>query len=326
MRTILCHQFGPPESLTMEDVPEPNPGPEDVLVNVHAAGVNFPDCLMIQGKYQIQPDMPFAPGGEVAGTIVRCGANVSGWVPGERVFAGIGYGGFAERILTLPGQLRKMPEGMDFTTAAAFSTTYGTSYHALKQRATLRPGENLLVLGAGGGVGLAAVEIGKAMGARVIAAASSEEKLQAARSRGADECVNYADGHLKEKIKALTDQRGADVIYDPVGGELFDQCLRCINWEGRILIIGFASGTIQKAPMNLVLLKGCQIVGVFYGAFASRDPVLQDHNFAELGKLFRAGKLRPLIGATFDLEESARALRHLLERRAIGKVVVTVQR
>jgi NADPH:quinone reductase len=325
MKAVLCKQFGMPEDLVLEDVPAPTAGPGEVLIDVHAAALNFPDVLMIQGKYQSQPPFPFSPAGEIAGVVTATGEGVAEVAVGDRVFGGTGFGGLAEQVAVKARALRPIPEGMSFAEASAISTTYGTSYYALKQRAALRPGETLLVLGAGGGVGLAAVELGKAMGARVIAAASTSDKLAAARQAGADELVDYSDGELKDKVKALTDGKGADVIYDPVGGALFDQCMRCINWYGRILVIGFAAGEIPRVPINLVLLKSCQLVGVFYGAWSARSPEEAAANFQDILDLYRQGRIKPLIGAEYALAEYADALRCLMERRAIGKVVVKVR-
>ena len=325
MQAVLCKAFGMPESLVLEEVPAPEIGPDDVLVNIRGAALNFPDVLMIQGKYQSQPPFPFSPGGEIAGEIAAVGDAVTEFNVGERVFAGIGVGGFAEQAAVPARALRRIPEGMSFEQASGISTTYGTSYYALKQRAELQAGETLLVLGAAGGVGLAAVELGKAMGARVIAAASSSEKLEVARKAGADDLVDYSDGELKDKVKALTDGRGADVIYDPVGGALFDQCMRCINWYGRVLVIGFAAGDIPRVPINLILLKSCQLVGVFYGAW-SGNPKYRDEarrNFDEILDFYRNGRIDPLVGRAFPLADYAAALRCLMERQAIGKVVVT---
>ena len=308
----------------LEDVAEPVAGPDDVLVDVRAAALNFPDVLKIAGKYQSQPPLPFSPGGEVAGTVAAAGANVRDFAPGDRVFGGMGHGGFAERAV-LPGRgIVKVPEAMSYAQASGISCTFGTSYYALKQRAALQPGENLLVLGAGGGVGIAAVQLGKAMGARVIAAASTAEKLAAASAAGADETIDYSDGMLKDKVKALTGGKGADVIYDPVGGDLFDQCMRSINWYGRVLVIGFAAGDIPKVPINLILLKSCQVVGVFFGSWTMRLPEQHAANLREILALFEAGKIDPLVGRTYPLEQYARALRDLSERRAIGKIVLTV--
>ncbi len=325
MQAVLCKANGLPESLELCDVPDPTPGSGEVVLDVHAAAINFPDVLMIQGKYQSQPPVPFAPGGEVAGVVAQLGADVTGVQVGDRVFAGIGHGGFAEQVAVHHKALRPMPERMPFAVASGISTTYGTSYYALKQRAQLKAGETLLVTGAGGGVGLAAVELGKAMGARVIAAASSQEKLDAAARCGADELINYSNGELKEPVKALTNGKGADVIYDPVGGDLFDQCLRCVNWDGRILVIGFAAGDIPKAPINLLLLKSSQLVGVFFGAWTAREPEAARNNFAEIMQMYEGGKLDPIIGARYPLTDYAAALRCLMDRKAIGKVVVEVR-
>ena len=325
MKAVLCKSFGEPESLVMEDVPDPEPGPGEVLVDVHASAVNFPDVLMVAGKYQSQPPFPFSPGGELSGTVAALGADCHKFAVGDRVFGGTGYGGFAERVALPEDKLRAMPQEMSFAEASAISTTYGTSYYALKQRAALQPGETLLVLGAGGGVGLSAVELGACMGAKVIAAASSAEKLAAAESAGASELIDYSDGQLKDKVKALTGGKGADVIYDPVGGDLFDQCMRSIGWYGRILVIGFAAGDIPKVPINLILLKSCQVIGVFYGAWSARFPAENDANFAELLAMYEAGKIKPLIGKRFAFTEHAAALRCLSERQAIGKVVVEIR-
>lgn len=324
MKAVLCHAFGPPESLRLENVPDPTPGPGQVLIKVRAAALNFPDVLMIEGKYQSQPPFPFAPGGELSGVVAAIGPGVTAWKPGARVFGGVGVGAFVEQAVLGADQLRAIPERMSFEQAAGISTTYGTSYHALKQRAQLQRGETLLVLGAAGGVGIAAVELGKAMGARVIAAASTDEKLAVAQKAGADELINYADGELKDKVKALTGGRGADVIYDPVGGDLFDQCMRCINWQGRILVVGFTGGPIPKVPINLILLKGCQLVGVFYGSFSARDPAANAQNFREILAMFDAGSIDPLIGRTFPMHEYAQALRCLSDRQAVGKVVLSM--
>lgn len=325
MKAVLCKAYGPPESLVLEDVPAPEPGAGEVLVDVHASALNFPDVLMIAGKYQSQPPFPFSPGGELAGTISALGDGVEGFEVGERIFAATGVGGFAEQVVVREKALMRIPESMSFAQASGISTTYGTSYYALKQRADLQPGETLLVLGAAGGVGLAAVELGKAMGARVIAAASSAEKLAAAKAAGADELIDYSDGELKDKVKALTDGKGADVIYDPVGGALFDQCMRCINWYGRILVIGFAAGDIPKVPINLILLKSCQLVGVFFGSWSARFPAEARSNLQQVVDFHSAGRIQALVGREFSLDQYAQALRCLSERQAIGKVVVNVR-
>ena len=323
MKAVLCKAHGAPEDLVLEEVAEPVPGGGEVLVEVRATALNFPDVLMIAGKYQSQPPFPFSPGGEVAGTVLEAGPGVTEFGPGDRVFGGVSYGGFAERVAVASRNLQPMPESMSFAEASGISTTYGTSYYALKQRAALQPGETLLVLGAAGGVGIAAVQLGKAMGARVIAAASSERKLAVAKDSGADELIDYSDGQLKDKVKALTGGRGADVIYDPVGGALFDQCLRSINWYGRILVIGFAAGDIPKAPINLILLKSCQVVGVFYGAWSARDRTGNAANFRDILAFHAAGGIKPVVGRVHPLENYAQALNDLAQRRAIGKIVVT---
>jgi NADPH:quinone reductase len=324
MKALMCRAFGPPESLSIEDIAAPNAGPDEVLVDVRAAALNFPDVLMIEGKYQSQPPFPFVPGGEFAGVVRAVGSNVQTVPPGARVFGATGHGAFVEQVAVPAQGLRIIPDGMSFEQAAGISTTYGTSYHALRQRADLQPGESLLVLGAAGGVGLAAVELGKAMGARVIAAASTDEKLAIAQRAGADDLINYSDGDLKGKVKALTQGRGVDVIYDPVGGDLFDQCMRSIAWKGRVLVVGFTGGYIPKVPINLILLKGCQVVGVFYGSFAGREPQRNEQNFREILAMFERGEIRPLVGSIFPLTDYAKAFRRLSGRAAIGKVVLQV--
>ncbi|MEE8311944.1 MAG: NADPH:quinone oxidoreductase family protein [Candidatus Binatia bacterium] len=326
MKAVVCKQFGPPESLVVEELDAPSLEPGQVRVGVHACGVNFPDTLIIENKYQFKPALPFSPGGEVAGEILEVGEGVDGYSVGDRVIAMCGWGGFAEEVCVPAKSLMVIPEGMDFVTAAGFSMTYGTSYYALKQRAALKPGETLLVLGAAGGVGLAAVELGRLMGARVIAAASSDEKLELCREYGADAGINYTTDSLKERAKELTGGQGADVIYDAVGGDYFDQAIRCINWKGRLLIIGFASGRIPELPVNLVLLKGCQVVGVFWGAFTGREPEENARNIAELGALYAEGKLKPHVCATYPLEQVAEALNGIITRKARGKIILTTGR
>ena len=323
MKIVHCKSFGPPESLAIEEVASPIPKDNEVVVQVRATGMNFPDLLMIQGKYQFEPAFPFAPGAEISGVIKELGAEVSGFKVGDRVISLPGYGGLAEEIAITSDKVVPMPDGMDFITGSCFTMAYGTSYHALKQRADLQAGESLLVLGASGGVGLTAVELGKFMGATVIAAASTDEKLEAAKKAGADHLINYSDGVLKEKVKELTKGKGADVIYDPVGGDLFKQAMRCINWKGRLLVIGFASGDIPAAPANLVLLKGCQIVGVFFGAFAAKEPAANQQNFQELFSYFREGRLNPTISKVLPFEEFLAAFEILAQRKAIGKIVIT---
>ncbi len=322
MQAVLCKSYGPPENLTLEQVDDPSPAAGQVLIDVYSAGLNFPDTLQIAGKYQFQPPFPFTPGAEVAGKIAEVGDGVTSFQPGDRVMALPGIGGMAERVVADQGAVDAIPDAMDFDTAACFGLVYGTSYHALRQRAQLQPGETLLVLGAGGGVGLAAVEIGKAFGARVIAAAGSDQKLSIAKQHGADELLNYNDGSLKDNVKDLTGGKGADVIYDPVGGDLFDQCTRCINWNGRILVVGFTSGRIPQYPINLALLKGCQLVGVFWGEFRKREPEVYSQNCAELFELYQTQKIKPLISQVFPLDQYADALNVFLERKAIGKIAL----
>lgn len=326
MRALLCKSYGPPENLVLEEVPDLTPEPGEVIVDVYAASLNFPDTLQIQGKYQFQPPMPFTPGSEVGGIVRSVGADVTHVAPGDRVMATPSIGGMAEQVRSPAASVRRIPNSMDFRTAAGFTMVYTTSYHALKQRARLQPGETLLVLGASGGVGMAAVELGKLMGARVIAAASSDEKLEFVGQLAPDELLNYGDGELKEKVKALTDGRGADVIYDPVGGDLFDQATRCINWNGRLLVVGFTSGRIPSYPANLALLKGSAMVGVFLGRFRKEEPEEYEKNFQELLDLYRDGRIRPLITQSFALDDYVTAFNVFHERKAMGKVVLDVRK
>ncbi|MGN5595054.1 NADPH:quinone oxidoreductase family protein [Stutzerimonas nitrititolerans] len=326
MKAVLCKAFGPAENLVVEDLDSPQIKKGEVLLDIHAAGVNFPDTLIIEGKYQFKPPFPFSPGGEAAGVVAAVGEKISHLKVGDRVMALTGWGSFAEQVAVSGQNVLPIPEEMDFTTAAAFSMTYGTSMHALKQRANLQPGETLLVLGASGGVGLAAVEIGKAMGARVIAAASTNEKLEIARKAGADELINYSEASLRERLKELTDGQGVDVIYDPVGGKLFEEAFRSIAWNGRMLVVGFAAGgEIPALPANLPLLKGASLIGVFWGAFAQRQPQDNAANFKQLFAWYAEGKLRPLVSQTFALEQAAEAIDTLGQRKAVGKLVVKVR-
>jgi NADPH2:quinone reductase len=322
MKAYVCREFGPVDSHKVEEIEDPRAEAGQVIVDVKAAGVSFPDVLIVQGKYQFQPPFPFSPGGEIAGIISEVGEGVVDWKVGDRVMAMTGNGGIAEKVLAFEMTLMPLPDSMDFKDGAAFPLNYGTTYHALKQRGQLQAGETLLVTGAGGGVGTTAIEIGKAMGARVIAAASSDEKLEIAKNLGADEVINYSDGELKEKVKALTGGLGADVIYDPIGGDIFMQCMRCINWKGRVLVIGFASGPIPEVPTNLALLKGCSIVGVFWGRFTGAEPEENSQNFDELFALHAEGKLKPQITKSYSLDDAAEAIASLENRKAIGKVVI----
>ncbi len=322
MKAVLCKQYGPPESLVVEEVASPTPGKGQVVVSVKAAGVNFPDTLIIQGKYQFKPDMPFSPGGEVAGIIKEVGDGVNDFKVGDRVIASMGWGGFAEEVVAEANKITLMPDGVSFEVASAFVLTYGTSHYALKDRAHLKPGETLLVLGAAGGVGLAAVEIGKVMGARVIAAASSDDKLEICKQHGADELINYTTEDMKERIKTLTKGQGVDVVYDPIGGAYSEVALRGMAWEGRFLVIGFAAGDIPRIPLNLTLLKGCSIVGVFWGSFTARDPQRHQAHLQELLGWLGEGKLNPYIHASYPLERAADALNDMMQRKVKGKVVL----
>lgn len=326
MKAVLCKTLGPARNLVLEEVASPLPKKNEILLDVHAAGVNFPDTLIIEGKYQFQPPLPFSPGGEAAGVVAAIGEKAGAFKVGDRVMALTGWGAFAEQVAVPFYNVLPIPASMDFTTAAAFGMTYGTSMHALKQRANLQPGETLLVLGASGGVGLAAVEIGKAMGAKVIAAASSAEKLEVARNAGADELINYSEQSLKDEVKRLTGGQGVDVIYDPVGGALFEEAFRSIGWNGRFLVVGFAAGGgIPALPANLPLLKGASLVGVFWGSFAQRQPQDNAANFQQLFAWHAEGKLKPLVSQTFPLERGGEAIDALGQRKAVGKVVVTVR-
>jgi len=321
---LLCKQFGPPESLVLEDVASPKPGPGEVVVSVKAASVNFPDVLIIQNKYQFKPPLPFSPGSELAGVVKEVGEGVTNVKPGDRVIAFTTYGAFAEEAKTEATRLLPMPKGMDFPSAASFILTYGTTDHALRDRGRLKAGETLLVLGAAGGVGIAAIEVGKALGARVIACASSDEKLAVCREHGADDTINYAAGDLREGIKGLTGGKGVDVIYDAVGGPYTEPAFRSIAWRGRLLVIGFAAGDIPKLPLNLPLLKGADVVGVFWGDFTRREPKSFLESARQLMRWFEEGKLKPHVSATFPLEKAAEAMNLLASRKAKGKVVVQI--
>jgi NADPH2:quinone reductase len=322
MRAVLCKEFGPPEKLVVEELPSPAIGKGEARIEVHASAVNFPDLLIIQNKYQFKPPLPFAPGGEVAGVVREVGPGVTAVKPGDRVLATTMWGGFAEEVVVGEDRVAPIPDGMDFVTASAFLMAYGTSHHALVDRAQLKAGETLCVLGAAGGVGLAAVEIGKVLGARVIACASADDKLEVCKEHGADAVINYAREDLKERLKELTGGKGADVVYDPVGGQLSEAALRSTAWEGRFLVVGFAGGEIPRIPLNLVLLKGCQVVGVFWGSFIAREPEKSRQSMAELVRWFEEKKIRPHVSETFPLERAKDALNAMAERRVKGKVVI----
>jgi NADPH2:quinone reductase len=323
MRAIRCKQYGPPETLVVEDLPEPHAGARDVVIDVKAAAVNFPDVLVIENKYQFKPRLPFTPGSEFAGVVREVGDAVLHLKPGDRVVAYTGHGAFAEMAVAPAAVCMPLPPEVGFDVAAAFTLTYGTSHHALVDRAALQPGETMLVLGAAGGVGLAAVEIGKAVGARVIAAASSDDKLAVCTVHGADATINYSTEDLRERIKALTGGKGPDVIYDPVGGAYAEPAFRSIGWRGRYLVVGFANGEIPKLPLNLPLLKGASIVGVFWGDFAKREPQRNAAGIAQLLGWMREGKIRPHISARYRLDDVPQALKDMAARRVTGKVLIT---
>lgn len=321
MKAVVCRQWGLPESLVVDEVASPVPGPGQVLVEVHAAGVNFPDTLIIQRKYQVQPELPFSPGGEVAGRVKAVGPGVSGWNVGDRVVGSATFGGYAQEAVIAAERVVPLAEGMDYAEAAAFVLAYGTSLHALKDRGRLTAGETLLVLGAGGGVGIAAVEIGKAMGARVIAAASDADKLALCTAHGADATINYATEDLRERVKALAPD-GVDVVFDPVGGERSEAAFRCMAWEGRHLVVGFAAGDVPRLPLNLPLLKGASIVGVYWGNFLRRNADTTRAHMRDLFALHASGAVRPPVTRSYRMEEAGQALRDVMERRVKGKVVI----
>ena len=322
MKALMCHAYGPIDNLKVEDVPSPQPGPDQVLITVKAAALNFPDALVVQGLYQHKPTFPFSPGGEVAGVIKALGANVTGFSVGDRVLASIGTGGFAEECLASTLRLMPLADGMDFELGAAFTLTYGTSLHALQRCAQLKAGETLLVLGAAGGVGLAAIEIGKALGARVIAAASTDEKLALCRSVGADETVNYTTEDLRKRVDALTGDKGADVTYDPVGGKYAEAGLRATAWRGRFLVVGFAAGETPKIPLNLALLKERFIIGVHWGEAVRRDRSEFTTDMKLLHEWFAAGRIKPVISERLDLAQAVDAIKRIANRQVMGKVVV----
>ncbi|HEX3673050.1 MAG TPA: NADPH:quinone oxidoreductase family protein [Rhizomicrobium sp.] len=332
MKAALCTHYGPPEEMELREIESPKAGKGQIVLSVKACGVNFPDVLMIQDKYQFKPALPFPPGGEVAGLVKEIGEGVEGFRPGDRVCVSTGNGGFAEEAVADARRCILVPENVGFDIASSFIVTYGTSYHALKDRADLKPGENLVVLGAAGGVGLSACELGKAMGARVIAGASSQEKVDLAKKHGADDGFVYPhtplsrdqQKQLSEDIKRLTGGQGADVLYDPVGDDYAEPALRAMNWNGRYLVIGFAAGNIPKVPLNLTLLKGCQIVGVFWGAATQRDPKHAQDSLKAIMAMISDGSLKPYVSTHIPLARAGEAIRLLMDRKAQGKVVVTM--
>jgi NADPH2:quinone reductase len=322
MRALVCRAYGPIDSLRIDDVPDPKPAAGQVVVRVHACGVNFPDLLIVEGKYQFKPAPPFSPGGEVAGVVEAVGPAVDTLQEGDRVVAMSIWGGMAEKLAADASQVIRLPDGVDFTNASCVATAHGTSLYALRDRANLQAGETLLVLGAAGGVGLAAVQIGKRMGARVVAAASSDAKLETCKRHGADVLVNYSREDLKERVKAITDGAGADVVYDPVGGSYTEAALRATAWNGRVLVVGFAAGDIPRVPANLVLLKGCSLVGVFWGMALVRERSRLIGQLEEILGWLEDGSVKPHVHATYPLDRALDALRDVAQRRVEGKVVI----
>ena len=331
MKAYICREFGPIESHKVEEVKDPKAGPGQIVVDVKAAGIAFPDVLIVQGLYQFKPPFPFTPGGEIAGIISSIGEGVTKWKEGDRIIGTTGFAGLAEKAVYYEHQLMPLPETMDFQTGAIFPLNYGTTYHALKQRADIKDGESLLVLGAAGGIGITAIHLGKAMGAKVIAAASSEKKLELCKKEGADEVILYPRGALdrtaqktfSEQIKKVSGG-GVDIVYDVVGGDYAEPALRSINWKGRYLVIGFTSN-IPKIPLNLALLKGCQIVGVFWGHFTGVEPEVNAQNFKDLFELHAQGKIKPFVSEIFSIEDTAKAIKLLEDRQVLGKVVVSME-
>jgi len=325
MRALVCKEYGPPDSLVIEERDDPEPGEGQVLVDIAAAGINFPDILIIAGNYQVKTPTPFVPGNEAAGVVSAIGPGVTRFAVGDKVIINTKGGAFAEKCVADVHMMAPLPKELSFEQGAGFSVTYGTSYHALKQSANLQPGETVLVLGAAGGVGITAVELAKAMGARVIAAASSDEKLDFAKSAGADELINYSQVPLKETVKELTDGKGADVVYDPVGGDFADQAFRATAWHGRYLVIGFACGEIPKFPANIALLKEASIIGVWWGTWAAKNPQLQVQNMLELGRMVKDGTIMPRVTESYALEDYVDAFKAISERRARGKVTLRLK-
>lgn len=322
MKAVVCKTWGPPESLVIEELPDMLPAASEVIIDVKAAGVNFPDVLIIQNKYQVKPPLPFTPGAELAGIVIAVGKDVTKFRPGDAVTALSTHGAFGSQARMQADDVMPMPVGIDFNTAAAYFMTYGTSYHAVVDRGQLKAGETMLVLGAAGGVGLAAIEIGKALGARVIAAASTDSKLTVCREHGADATINYETENLRERIKALTGGKGPDVIFDPVGGHYAEPAFRSIAWRGRYLVVGFANGDIPKLPFNLPLLKGAALVGVFWGDFIKREPNVSHADVQVMAQWMRNGKIRPHISARYPLDQTAQALRDMADRKVTGKVLI----
>jgi NADPH:quinone reductase len=323
MQAVICSKLEGPAALTFGEMPRPTLGPKQVRIVVKAAGVNFADTLIVQGRYQVKPALPFIPGLEAAGTIAEIGPEVSGLKIGDRVMAALGIGAFAEEVVCNASCIYPMPAGMDFTEAAGFPIVYGTAQAALARRTNLRIGETLLVLGAAGGVGVAAIEVGKALGATVIAAARGADKLDVARRHGADDVIDYGGEDIRERIKAITAGRGIDVIFDPIGGDISDAAFRSLRWEGRIVIVGFAAGKIQQIPANLLLVKNISAVGLFWGEYRNRDPELVQEWFAELARWYEQGKIRPHVSHALPAARVGEAMELLLQRKSTGKIVLT---
>ena len=322
MKAVRCVRHGPPEALVVQEIGTPVPQAGEVLVEVKAAGVNFPDTLIIQDKYQFKPALPFTPGGELAGVVSAVGPGVTRVKPGQNVIGFTGWGAFAQAAIVKQEQVIPMPPGMPFDIAGSFLMTYGTCYHALKDRAALQAGETVLVLGAGGGIGMATIDLAKALGAKVIAAASSAEKLRACLAAGADAAIDYTSEDLRERLKALTGGKGVDVVCDPVGGKYSEQALRSTAWRGRFLVVGFADGEIPRIPLNLALLKGCAIVGVFWGDFIRREPANAERDVRELVGMVLSGRIKPLVSARYPLADTRQALEAIMRRAVQGKVVI----
>jgi len=324
MKAILCEKLGLPSDLVYREVQDPVPGDNEVVVQVKACAINFPDTLIIQGKYQFRPDLPFSPGSDLSGVVHAIGSNVKNFKIGDEVFGVVRFGGMAEKVVVNKKMLFPKPPNISFANAASFLYAYGTSYHALKDRARLKEGETITILGASGGVGIAAVELAKLIGARVIACASTDEKLALCKKYGADELIKYTEEDLKQRIKELTDGRGTDVVYDPVGSSFTEAALRATAWKGRYLVVGFAAGDIPKIPLNLPLLKGCQIVGVFWGRFTQENPSQNMGNSLQIMQWLNEGKIKPHIYKTYSLENAPKALEEMMNRRVMGKVVVQI--
>ena len=324
MKAVMCNKWAPYDQLSIEDIAPPEIKPDEVIVDIKAVGLNFFDTLIVEKKYQIQPDLPFSPGGEIAGIVSQVGDHVMAFSPGDRVMAYVGFNGAREQLAIEAQKVTPIPDNINFEIAAGLTVTYGTSLHALRDRAKIRPGETLAVLGASGGVGQSAIEIGKVLGARVIACASSEEKLASCKQLGADELLNYTKADLKTELKRLTDGKGVDVVYDPVGGDMSEAALRAIAWNGRLLVIGFASGSIPKIPLNLALLKGCQIVGVYWGNHIKKEPQKHQTNLSTLVNLCAKGAILPRVYKIKPLNQAISALDEIADRKVVGKVILSV--